>query len=363
MLEKKKERKFNLSRFDFLHRVPLVEKIFFVQNLEIMARTGFSLSEALKVLQVQTEHKYFREVVGELEKDVEKGDTLSDSLKRFPSVFPELFVSMIQAGEISGKLDKTLKQLTVQMKKSHTLYLKIRNALTYPTIVFVAMLGIGTAMMIFVIPKILTLYEGTPYNIPWPTRIVLGLSNFLVNNWLLTIIIVLALVVAFVLFVSNEKGKLIFHKIILKLPIVGIILKKVNLAKMSRVFNSLLSTDISIVQSFVIISQILGNRVYRNYFLLSSERLKKGEGIGSVFKERPDLFPPVVAQMVQVGEESGTLETITEEISNFYEEEVESTMDNLTVIIEPVMMLIIGAAVGFLAVAIIYPIYGLVNQI
>ncbi len=361
--KEKKPRKKNKIIENLIHNIPLVEKIFFTQNLEIMVRTGFSLADALKTLSLQTKNKTFKKVILELQVDVEKGSSFSESLKKHPTVFSELFVSMIEAGEVSGKLDKTLKQLTIQMKKSHSLYLKIRNALTYPVIIFIAMVGIGTAMMIMVVPKILTLYEGTEYALPLPTRIVLAISNFLMNNGILSAVLAVLAVIAFATFISNEKGKKIWHKLLIISPIIGPIIKKINLAKMSRVLNSLLSTDISIVNSFDMIANIVGNRIYREHFKASSGKLQKGESISSVFKERPDLFPPVVGQMIQVGEQSGTLDDISSEIAEFYEEEVDSTMANLTVIIEPVMMLIIGAGVGVLAVAIVWPIYGLVNQI
>lgn len=351
------------SRFNFLNQVPLVERIFFVQNLEIMVRTGFSLADALKTLSLQTKHKRFHQVILELQQHVEGGDSFSSGLKKYPAIFSELFVSMIEAGEISGKLDKTLKQLTIQMKKSHTLYAKIRNALTYPAIIFLALVGIGTAMMIFVVPKILTMYEGTEYSLPLPTKIVLGASTFIINNGILTAVVCIALIIAFAIFVTNEKGKTIFHRILLKTPIAGKIIIKINIAKMARVLNSLITTDIPIVKSFEMISKILGNRIYRQHLLASSKKLQKGESIFNIFKEKPDLFPPVVGQMIQVGEESGSLDVITKEIAEFYEEEVENTMANLTVIIEPVIMLIVGAGVGLIAIAIVWPIYGLVNQI
>lgn len=362
-MSEQKEQKKKHRNPDLFNSVPSVEKIFFVQNLEIMVRTGFSLADALKTLVLQTKNKYFMEVIIELQAEVEKGTNFSEALKKYPKIFSELFINMIAAGEASGKLDKTLKQLCVQMKKSHSLFMKIRNALTYPVIIFCAMVVIGIAMLIFVLPKILGLYTGSSYELPLPTKIVLGVSAFIINNGIITAGIVIILIIAFILFLRNKKGHFIFDTLILKIPVAGPIIKNINLANMARVLTSLLTTDISIVQSFSMISKILGNRVYREYFAASAERLQKGENIAAIFKARPDLFPPIVSQMLQVGETSGSLDIITEEIANFYEEEVESTMANLTVIIEPVMMLIIGSCVALLAVAIVWPIYGLVNQI
>lgn len=345
------------------NKVSLVEKIIFLQNLEIMIRTGFSLADALRVLTQQTKNKEFHKIIEEMQQFVEGGGNFSVGLKKYPKVFPEVMVNMMAAGETAGKLEKTLKQIVTQLKKTHTLHNKIRNALTYPLIVLFAMLGIGTLMIIFVVPKILMLYEGTTFQLPLPTRIVLGTSRFVTQNGLLVAGTLITLIALFSFILSREKGKYYFHSLLNKTPLVKRIMQQINLAKLHRVFNSLVSTDIPIVESFQIIAKTLSNRPYRYYLQQSAERLRKGETIYTVFKERPDLFPPTVAAMIHVAEESGNLENITNEIANFYEEEVDSTMSNLSVIIEPVLMLLIGAGVGLMAVAIIMPLYGLVNQI
>jgi type IV pilus assembly protein PilC len=217
--------------------------------------------------------------------------------------------------------------------------------------------------MIFVLPNLIKLYSESGFTLPLPTRIVISISKFLIANGWWVGIVCFILIIAFIVFIRNQTGKIVWHTIILKLPIISGIMKKINLAKMSRTMNSLIATDLPIIEDFKIIAQTLGNRIYRQHLLSSTESLKKGQSIANTLKTRPDLFPPVMTQMINVGEQSGTLDHITKELAEFYEDEVSDTMANLTVIIEPIIMLVVGAGVAFVAVSVIYPIYALVNQI
>lgn len=346
-----------------LNSVPVVEKIFFVQNLGLMIRTGFSIGDALEVLVRQTKHKGFKHVLTKLHEDIISGKNLAVGLSEHPAVFDELFISMVAAGESSGNLEGTLHQIVIQMKKTYNLKKRIRNAMMYPSLIVVLMLFMGTAVFLFVIPKVIGLYTGGGFTLPLPTRIILIASTFVQNNILFIATGVVATVVGLVLIWRTEPGHYFFNMIMLRTPILGRIIKQISIARISRVLNSLITTDIPIVKGFQIISQTVGNRVFRKHLKEASDLLVKGNSIFSTINSRPDLFEPVVAQMIKVGEDTGTLDEITEEIATFYEDEVDSTMANLTVIIEPVLMVGIGLAVGFLAVAIIMPIYGLVNQI
>jgi len=342
-------------------RVPLVQKMFFTQNLQVMVRTGFSLANALKTVSMQTTNKRFQRVIQDLQHDVESGVSFSNALSKHKNVFSELFINMVAAGEISGKLDETLKYLTVQMKKDHEIMSKVKSALTYPAIVVIAMVGIGIAMMIFVIPKMLGIFTEMQANLPLPTKILLGTSNFLTHNGVLTTIAVIIIVVVLYRLNKTKKGKAVYHRILLKLPIISGIIKKINLARFTRTLSSLLKTDIPIVQSFQIISRTLGNVHYKQAMLETADKVKRGVSIVKSLEENTDLFPPVVTQMIAVGEESGTLDTISDEVAQFYEADVDQTMGNLSVIIEPILMIVLGAAVAVLALAVIMPMYSLVE--
>lgn len=328
-----------------------------------MIKTGFSIGEALNTLGQQTGDHHLSVVIQSLHTDVVRGTTFAEALGQHPEVFDELFVNMVAAGETSGNLEQTLFQLVTQLKKSYMLKKKIRSAMIYPCVILTAMTVVGTGMFVFVVPKILDLYTSSGYVLPLPTRILLAISDFIQAQglWLATGLVVVAISLGASL--KTKIGRMLFHRVLLHLPVAGKIIKRINVARFSRVLNSLIITDIPIVKSFQIIASTLTNRVYREHLEQAAKKVAKGNSIASVLNVRPDLFEPVVTHMIQVGEEAGVLDTMTNEIALFYEDEVDSTLSNLTVIIEPILMIVIGAGVGLMSVAIILPIYALVDQI
>jgi type IV pilus assembly protein PilC len=350
-------------KLPWLQRVSAIEKIFFTQNLQVMVRSGLSISVALKTLAEQTTNKSMRIILLDVQQKVDRGIPLSDSLAEHPKIFSELFVSMVRAGEKSGKLDEVLLQITNQLRKSHALIAKVKGALTYPVIVIIAMLGIGTAMMVYVIPQMTSIFQEVNATLPLPTLILIETSNFLVNNGLWVLLGTILIVVTFVQFIHTKKGKQNWHGFLLKLPIVSSILKKINLAKFARTFSSLLKTDIPIVQAFQITASTLSNVLYREALVQTGEGVKKGVAVSNIIRGYPKLFPPLIAQMIAVGEETGTLDNILEELAQFYEDDVDRTMGNLATIIEPVLMIVLGFGVGGMAIAIIMPMYSLSQSI
>lgn len=349
-----------LERFQ---KIPTTQKIFFVNNLEVMMRSGFSIGRALSVLAEQTSSKKLKKIILDLKFNVESGKSFAQSLEKYKTVFSELFVNMIAAGEASGQLDSVLKKLAVQLRKDHALIAKVKGALTYPIIVIVAMIGVAVAMMVFVIPQLTTVFAESGVELPLITRILVGTSNFVLSNGLWVVIGLIIFIVALIRIFRTKKGKFILHKFFLKMPVFSPVIKKINLARFSRSLHSLLKTDIPIVKSFEIIAKTLGNVHYREAVKQTAEKLKTGSSVKSCLEKYPDLFTPIILQMISVGEESGTLDTITEEIASFYEEEVDQTMSNLSTIIEPILMLFLGAGVALMAAAIILPIYSLSEAI
>lgn len=359
-----KAKKFSLKEMmGNLGRVPIIEKIFFTQNLSIMVKTGFSLAQALKTIQMQTQNKKFQSIVSDIQHDVENGVTFSNALARHPKIFPELFVNMVAAGEASGKLDEILTTLTNQMKKDHAILSKVRSAMMYPSVIVVAMFGIGIVMMITVVPQLLAIFDQGDIELPLTTKALIFVSDTIQSYG-----IYIGLGLAAVAYIFNRlrkvgKGKYYWHLLLLRAPMIGPIIKKINLARFTRTLSSLLKTDIPIVQTLQIISKTLGNVHYQNAMTRASEHVKKGITIVKSLEQDPKLFPPIVTQMVNVGEESGTLDTITEEIANFFEEDVDQTMSGLSSVIEPILMLLIGGVVALLALSILQPMYGLVEAI
>jgi type IV pilus assembly protein PilC len=343
--------------------VPAVEKIFFTQYLHVMIRAGFSIARALNTLTQQTTNKYFKKVIGEIRADVESGMAFSKSLGKHPKVFNELYVNMVAAGESSGKLDEVLSTLAMKMKKDHGLLSKVKGALTYPIIILVIMLGVAILMAVVVIPQLSGIFSENGAQMPVMTRILMWVSGFLIHQGLYVVIGVIILVVLVMRLLRTKKGKHLFDTVILKSPIAGTIVKKVNLARFTRSLSSMLETNIPIIETFMIISRTMGNTFYKSAFEETAQRLRTGNTISHNLESYPALFPPLTTQMISIGEESGSLDSISAELATFYEEEVDQTMSNLSTIIEPILMLLLGVGVALMAVAIILPIYSLSEQI
>ncbi len=346
-----------------LQGVPVVQKIFFTQNLAVMLRGGFSISRAMATLARQTNNRYFRGVILSLQNDLESGLGFALALKKYPRVFPELFTNMVAAGEVSGKLDDVLHTLTNQLKKDHQLVSKIKGAMTYPIVVIIAMVGAGISMIVFVIPKLLTVFTESNVPLPLPTRILIGLSHQLTTYGLWYALGLVALIVGFVMIGRTGRGKRAFDRLLLSTPIAGPIIKKINLARFTRNLSAMMATDIPIIEAFQIIAKTLGSQHYRQSMEEASQALRSGTTIAKVLERYPQLYPPIIQQMVSVGEESGTLDEVAGELANFLEEEVDQTMSNLSTIIEPVLILLLGVAVAGMALAILLPMYSLSNAI
>lgn len=345
-----------LKRFN---RVPLKEKLFFVQHLSVMIRAGISLSAALKTLTKQSENKFFGGLLMEISNSVEKGTSFAASLKPHSKIFGELFINMVEAGEISGKLEEVLQQLYIQMKKQHELTSKVKGAMTYPIVIITAMLGIGTFMIVFIIPKITGMFKEFNAELPLPTKILIGISDALVKHGLLASILFISFIILSVKILKTYKGKYYFQAVMLKLPVFSPIIKKINLARFARTVSGLLKTDIMIIKTFQITASVLSNLHYRKALEEMSEKIKKGSQINEIVAKYPKLFPPIVCQMIAVGEETGELDNILVELAEFYENEVDQIMSNLPSIIEPILILVLGCGVGAMAVAIVLPMYSI----
>lgn len=342
-----------------LQRIPTAEKIFFIQHLAVMVKAGIPIDQALTTLAEQTENKRFKKILSAISEKVQSGEPLSVALAAHPKIFNELFVNVIRSGEQSGKLENVLGQLYTQLKKEHDLISKVKGALTYPAVIVAAMLVIGVLMIIFVLPKIISLFEDIDAELPLTTRLLIGFSDFVSAYGIYLLIALVILVIILVRAGRTRQGKYFFHKMLLMAPIISSIIKKVNLARFSRTFSSLLSTDIPIIESVNITSRVLRNVYYQDALKNTAEKIQKGANISTLIKEYPALFPPLVTQMVEVGEQTGKLDSILVELATFYEEDVDRIMNNLPSIIEPILIVLLGGAVAALAVAVIMPMYNL----
>jgi len=344
-------------------KIPLKEKLFFVRQLQVMLRAGISMLVAIKTLSTQTNNKLFEYILKDVAINVEKGNTLTKSLKVHEKYFGELFINMVESGEISGKLEEILGRLYTQMKKQYELTSKVKGALTYPAVIIFAMLGIGSFMMVFVVPKLTTIFKEYDTKLPILTRILISSSDFISENVILFTISVTLTIIIITKTLKKKKGLYMAQGVLLKLPIISPIIKKVNLANFARTVSSLLETDIMIIKTFQITANVITNLHYRKSLLEISEKIKEGSQIHEAIKKYPELFTPIITQMITIGEQTGELYNILEEIAAFYEDEVDKIMENLPAIIEPILILVLGVGVGLVAIALIMPMYSLTSSI
>lgn len=342
--------------------VPAAEKLFFIQHLGVMLKAGVSLATSLRTLIKQTQNKRLAGILEQMVVRVEQGSSFADSLRPHEKVFGELFINMVEAGEISGKLETVLGQLFVQMKKHHKMVSKVKGAMTYPLVILFAMSGIGVFMMIFVVPKITEMLKSFNTQLPIATRILIAVSGALVNNGPLVLLGLIIVGTIVVKILKTYRGKYLFQKVLLNLPIFGEIIKKVNLASFARTVSSLLKTDIMIIKTFQITASTLGNLHYREALNEAAEAIRKGVAVNEVIGQYPHLFSPLVIQMIAIGEQTGELDDILGELAEFYEEEVDQIMETLPSIIEPVLILVMGLGVAGVALAIITPMYSLTDS-
>jgi len=342
-------------------KVSASEKIFFAQHLSLMVKAGLPLTKGLDALAKQTKNKRFQKIIYNISRDINQGDTLSEGLKKYPKIFNNLFINIIAAGEATGTLEKSLNYLYLQIKKDHQLNNKVRGALIYPAIIFIAMSAIGTVVMIYVIPKFISIFKDVKMELPIMTRLLIKFNDFVMANGIIIAIISFVSIVILVRFIKTPMGKKYFHILILKVPIISSIVKKINLARFSQTMSTLLKTDIKIVESFKIAASTVNNLVYRESLEEASERVKKGELINEILAKYPALYNNITLQMIAIGEETGELDSILDEIAQFYQEEVEEIMNTLPSIIEPIIILILASAIGAMAIAIVMPMYALTN--
>lgn len=360
-LEEKKKKKLEITFPSF--GIPLTEKMFFTRNLQVMISAGLSLPRAVGTLALQTRNKRFQKILLKINEEITKGRGFSDTLSDYPQYFSELFQNMVKVGEESGTLENVLKVLTQQMEREVELRSKIKGAMIYPAVIICAMIGIGILMLVMVVPKLAQTFQELEIELPLTTKIVIGLADFLVKKWYLVLLILFLLLFLLFSFSKTEKGKRIIDKVTLKIPIISPIIKNTNSAYTVRTLSSLISAGVPLPRSLEITSNVLGNIYYKEALREASQRIRKGEKLSEVLKSYQNIYPQTVIQMISVGEETGETSAILAKLAEFYENEVSNATKNLTSVIEPVLMLIIGAVVGFFAISMVQPMYSMLQAI
>lgn len=352
--------KFNLEKINYyLNKVGDDELVMVTRNLGSMLVAGLTVSRALSVIERQSTNPKLKGVIKQIIAKINQGGQFYEGLRDFPKVFDDLYVAMVKAGEESGNLAEALQTLAVQMERSTNLKKKIKGAMIYPSIVMVVMVVIGILMMIFVMPQITSVFEGMDKDLPATTKFLIATSDFLVEYTLFAIGGLIAGVMALVFAVRSKYGKIATSWLVPRLPVIGPMAKETNAARTARTLSSLLNSGVDVIQSIDITAEVVQNHFYRLILQEARNRVEKGTALSEVFIERSDLYPVLVGEMILVGEETGQIAGMLSELAIFYETEVERKTKDLSTIIEPLLMVVIGGGVGFFALALIAPIYSI----
>lgn len=343
------------------NRVSLADKMIFSRNLSVMLSAGLPISRALTALSRQTPNKRFKQIIAEIEANIQKGEPLSTAISRRPEVFSNLFTAMVKAGERSGKLAESLIIISQQLERDLTLTRRVRGAMMYPMIILIAMVGIGILMMYLVVPTLLSVFKELNVELPFITQIIIFISNALINNPLLVILTGVILAAAALWALRSKKGQQIIDTALLHAPLFSPIVKKINSSRTTRTLSSLISSGVDITEAFEVAKNVVQNHHYQKILEQAKDEIQKGSPIAKVFIAAENLYPPLVGEMIAVGEETGQLPQMLLRLADFYEEEVEAATKNLTTVIEPILMIFIGATVGFFAVSMIQPMYSMLG--
>lgn len=341
----------------FINRVSFLDKVLFAKNLALMIKAGLPLRESIATIQEQSKSKTFKKILDDILRNIDNGQPLAASLSRHPQVFDNLYINMIKVGEESGTLEENLGHLTLQLEKSHELRSKVKAAMVYPSFILTAVIALGAALTFFVLPQITPIFKTFDIQLPFATRILIAFTEIIQNYGLFILIGVIVLAVILFLISRIRLVKFLIHKITLKLPIAGAISRNVNIAHFSRTLGVLLKSGVPIVSALDITQTTLGNLVYQKELVEVAGEVQRGKPISDYLRKKETIFPLMVSRMVGVGEKTGNLEETLLYLSNFYEAEVDRSIKSLSTILEPILLLIIGAVVGFVALAIITPIY------
>lgn len=349
--------------FDALRGVALVDKMMFSKHLSVMMSAGVPVTRALEVLSRQTTNVRFRSAILQVAEDVRRGKQFADSLARFPGIFDTLYVSLARSGDVAGNLPEVLALLAEHQKKEHELKSRVKGALMYPLVIVIAMGGVGALMMTFVVPKLAAIFEELNVPLPLLTQLIIGVSKAIRNYWIFFIILLPAFVFLFKKLMAATYGRSFLSWLFLHAPILRPITQKVNSALFARTLSSLIEGGVPILDGLLITRDTLGNLYYRQSAEKIYEEVKGGGSLFEALQRFEGIFPGLVVQMVRVGEETGSLGDMLKRIAEFYEEEVNSTTRNLSSVIEPILMIVIGAVVGVFAISMIQPMYSVMNQL
>lgn len=346
-------------------KVKSTDLVIFTRQLSTMVSAGVPLMRALTTLMQQSESPALRKILEEVTKDVQSGMALGDAFGKHPEAFSDVYTNMVRAGEAGGILDDILKRLALQQEKNDSMRKKIKSAMTYPVVLIIITIGAFFGMMLFVIPqigKILLDLGGPDAQLPAITKAMLAISNFMIHQWYIMLIGIVGGVVGLRKYLKTKAGKSQFHHLIIKVPAVGPIIQKVAVARFARTYASLVGAGVSLIEALRVTGEAIGNEAYKEVLQKAIEEVKGGKQLSGALEEAK-IFPPIVPQMLAVGEETGQTDIILVKVADFYEEEVDAAIEGISSVIEPVMIVVMGGLVGLIAVSVMGPIASLSQNV
>lgn len=360
--EQKDSMVFMRSFLKLFEGVSQKEMMVFFRQLATLIEARVPIVPSLNTIGEQSENGYLRIVIKEMGDDIEDGMSFSDALGKHTDVFSPLTISMIRAGEISGSLHKSVSFVATNIEKNYQLTSKIKGALYYPVFVLAAAFIVGFLVVTFILPKITVLIKDLDVPIPWYTKVLVGLGDFMSQYWWAVLLVILVGIASLIYYIRSEAGRREWEIIILKIPIIGTLARNIYITRFADNLSALLNGGIPVVHALTIVSEVIGNQVFQRIVVKAAEEVKTGGVMSAVFLRTPEM-PPIVSQMIRIGEETGSLSQVLKSVGTFYGQEVESTTKNLTTLIEPILIVLLGIGVGILVVGVLMPIYNIAGQL
>ena len=345
---------------DTFKKVSIKDIAIFCRQFSFILSAGINILRALEIAKNQTDNKKLKKMLDKVFSDVQRGQTLSEAMRTHKD-FPDMLINMVEVGEASGTLDNIMDRMAAYYDKEYKQQQKVKQALTYPAVVSIFALVVVLVLVVKVLPTFTSMFAQFPgAQLPTPTRIIMAISNTLITKWWLILVVIAIVFTMLKIYFKTETGSYKLDRFKIKAPIFGKMNRKIVTARFARTFGTLMGSGVPLMQSVAICSQIVGNAVYSRILKATRQELERGTGLGEIL-EKEDIFPSMLTQMIKIGEESGTLDTILEKTAEFYDTEVEATTAQLTTMIEPVIIIVLSAVVGFIVVSIILPIFQMYN--
>ncbi|WFA09674.1 type II secretion system F family protein [Tissierella sp. Yu-01] len=346
----------------FSPRIKKKDLAVFCRQFYTMIDAGLGIVKCLDILATQTQNRTLKKIISQLYEDVQKGLTLSESMKKHDKVLPSILINMVEAGEVSGSLDTIMERISEHFEKENKIENKVKSSMIYPAALAVVSVVVVIFMLVFVMPTFISMFEGNGTQLPAPTRILIGLSNSLQSYWYLYFIGGFVLTSGLLLFKNTKEGRRLLDTLKLKIPVVKSTTEKIITSRFTRTLSTLISAGIPLIQSIEVVSRVVNNAIVQERLISGIENIRKGIPLSRAVKD-VGVFPPMVDSMIRIGEESGSLDEILYKTADFYDEEVESSLQRLTALLEPIMLILMALIIGFIVVAMYMPMFEMVNTI